>query len=87
LTFLIQYEIRPEHRDSSQARFKQTGGLPPDGAKMIARWHRVGGGGGWVVAETDDSEALGRWTQEWSDLLSFKIIPVIDDETMGKILA
>lgn len=86
MTFVIQYTIRPEHREAAQARFKATGGLPPEGAKMIARYHWAGGLGGFVIAETDSGEALSRWTQAWSDLLTFTITPVVDDETVAKVI-
>lgn len=86
MTFVIQYSIRPEHRDAAQARFKATGGLPPEGAKMIARYHLAGGLGGYVIAETNTAEALGHWTQAWSDLLTFTVTPVVDDETIAKVM-
>jgi hypothetical protein len=87
MTFLIEYQISPKHRDAAQARFKQTGGMPPSGVKMVARWHRATGGGGFVLAETDSAEALANWTQAWSDLLVFSsITPVVDDETIARVI-
>jgi len=31
--------------------------------------------------------APGRWMQEWSDLLKFRIVPGVDDEKIGKVPA
>jgi hypothetical protein len=87
MLFVVHWTIAPDHRDAAQARFKETGGMPPDGVKMIGRWHSAAGGEGLCVAETDDAVLLGLWTQDWSDLLSFEIIPVNDDEGVMKVLS
>ena len=43
MLFHIAYQISPEKRDAAQARFKETGGGPPDGVTMVGRWHSAGG--------------------------------------------
>jgi hypothetical protein len=86
MLFITTYAIRPEHRDAAQARFKAGGGLPPAGVKMLGRWHKVGGLGGFVLMEASDAVAAGKWTQEWSDLLTFEIVPVATDEEIMKVM-
>lgn len=86
MIFMVAYTIRPEHRDAALARFKETGGLPPPGIKMLARWHSAAGGQGWTISETDDVGAAYAWTLRWSDLLSFEITPVLTDEQMAKAM-
>jgi hypothetical protein len=86
MKFMISYDILPDKRDESGKRFLQTGGGPPSGVTMLGRYHRVGGLGGWVLAESKDLEALARWTHAWTDLLTFQITPVIEDEVAGKVL-
>jgi Protein of unknown function (DUF3303) len=86
MLFMVTYTFGPDHRDKAQARFKSTGGLPGEGAKMIGRWHAVGGQRGFVLAETSDAVALGKWLQEWTDLLSFDVTPVNNDEDVMKVL-
>ena len=39
MLFHISYEFSPNNRDEAQKRFKETGGLPPDGVTMEGRWH------------------------------------------------
>jgi len=53
---------------------------------MLGRWHAVGGHHGYVLAETTDSVALGKWMQEWTDLLEFRIDPVNGDQDVMKVL-
>lgn len=84
---IIAWTFRPEHRDAIQARFKATGGLPPQGVKMLGRWHGVGTNKGICVAESDDALATARWAQQWSDLMSFDIYPVLGDEDAAKTMS
>jgi hypothetical protein len=39
-----------------------------------------------VLAESNDSVALGKWLQEWTDLLTFDVMPVNNDEEVLKVL-
>ena len=83
---MIEYSLSPGNRDVAQARFQETGGLPPDGATMLGRWHRIAGHAGYVLCEADDAVALGKWMQAWTDLLTFEIVPVANDEEFTEVL-
>jgi hypothetical protein len=83
---MITYQFRPTARNEAQARFKSTGGMPGDGVTMLGRWHGVGGSRGYVLAESADTVAIGKWLQEWSDLLTFDVMPVNNDEDVMKVL-
>ena len=87
MLFAVHWTFDPDHRDKANARFQETGGPPPAGVKMLGRWHSLGEGSGFCVCETDDPVALGKWMQQWSDLLEFRLQPVVDDEGVSKILA
>ena len=84
--FLITYQISPGTRDAAQQRFMDGGGLPPDGVTMHQRWHLAGGLGGVVIAEGADVVAIGKWMQEWTDLLTFDVVPVMSDEEIQTVL-
>lgn len=86
MLFMVSYEFHPDDRNVVQERFRTTGGLPGEGAKMVGRWHAVGGHRGFVLAETSDSIALGKWLQEWTDLLTFDVVPVNDDAQVMQVM-
>ncbi len=86
MLFLAQWTIRPEHRDRAIERFKQSGGPPPSSVKVIGRWHTIGQSGGLLFAEAKDSLVMGQWCMGWSDIFSFDIKPVVDDDDLLKIL-
>ena len=84
--FMITYAFSNDDRNAVQERFKKTGGKPGEAVKMHGRWHAIGGGHGFVLAESNDSVAIGKWMQEWTDLLEFEVIPVNNDDDVMKIL-
>jgi hypothetical protein len=84
--FMVVWTFKPDHTKSTIARFNETGGAPPDGVKMVARWHDVSGSRGFAIAETDDAVAAAKWCHDWSDLLSFEVIPVLDDEQLVQVI-
>lgn len=86
MQFMITYEFAPGHRNTAQDRFRKTGGGPGEGVTMLGRWHGIGGHRGFVLAETSDGVALGKWMQDWTDLLTFEIVPVNDDEDVMKVI-
>lgn len=86
MLFMITYAFGSGQREKAQDRFKKTGGGPPAGAKMLGRWHNVAGLRGFVLAESADAVAIGKWMQEWTDLLAFEVTPVVNDEDVLKVL-
>ena len=80
MLFVSTWSYPPENREAVQTRFKETGGKPPMGIKMLGRWHAIGGGKGVLVSESNDPMAIAKWIQEWSDLMSFDIYPALNDE-------
>ena len=86
MLFHITYSLSTQNRDAAQSRFKATGGLPPEGATMLGRWHCAQGLKGFIVAEASDAEAIAMWIQQWSDLLSFEITPVVDDDQISRVI-
>jgi hypothetical protein len=87
MLFMITYAFDSADRDVVQERFKKTGGLPGAGVTMVGRWHAVAGNRGFVLAESSDTVAIGKWMQEWTDFLEFDVTPVNDDEGVMKVLA
>ena len=53
---------------------------------MHGRWHCVGGHRGFLLAESNDAVAIGKWMQEWTDHLVFDVMPVNNDEDVMKVL-
>lgn len=86
MRFMTTYSLTPEHRDAAIARFKKTQGAPPPGVKLLGRWHDVSGHRGFTLCEASDSQAIYKWVLEWSDLISFDVRVVLNDEEFAKAL-
>jgi len=87
MIYMSIYTFRPENRNAVVARFKETGGAPPAGIKMLARWHDVGGCKGYTIYEADDAMPPATWAYRWTDLMTFEVIPLINDDQLVKVLA
>ena len=87
MLFHITYEVDINQRNTAQDRFTSTGALPPEGVTMLGRWHSVAGRKGWMIAESDNAEALMTWTQGWTDTITFDVSPVIEDEGAARVLS
>jgi hypothetical protein len=59
------------------ARFRQRGRLAPPGLEYVASWVTTDGKHCYQVMECADRELLATWIDQWSDLVSFEVIPVI----------
>ena len=86
MKFHVTYEFGPESRDETQAQFKETGGLPGDGVTMLGRYHAIEGLTGFILVESDDPIAIGKWMQEWTHLISFQVVPVLDDAGISEVI-
>ncbi len=86
MLFHITYEYSPQERDDAQKRFKETGAPPPDDVIMHGRWHSAAGPVGFLIAESSDGVAIGRWMQNWTDLISFEITPVLTGEEFTEVI-
>ena len=84
MLFVTHWTCSPENLKAVVARFKETGGLPPKGVKMIGRWHDVTQRRGLTVAEADDASAIASRSYQWSDLPEFATYPVLDDAGAAK---
>lgn len=86
MRFMISYSLPIETIEERTSRFLETGAVPPAGIIMEGRWHSVCGALGWLVANTDDAQALYKWITDWADIIEFQVDPVILDEEAGAIL-
>ena len=84
MKFMVEWSLNPIHRKEATARFLQTGGGPPEGVKMLGRWHSSNLG--FVLADTSDAKVLYEWTARWDDLLESVVTPVIEDAEAAEVM-
>jgi hypothetical protein len=86
MLFIVRWTIPQVARKAAIQRFIETGGAPPAWVKMLARYHSADGEFGFAIAESDDAQALTRWTLAWNDLLPMDVRPAVNDEGLGAVL-
>lgn len=84
------YVIIEEFRDGDAVpvyrRFRDQGRLMPDGLTYIASWVTPDLTHCYQVMHCDDRALLDEWMSSWSDLVRFKVVPVITSvEAAGAI--
>ena len=57
-------------------RFRERGRMMPDGLRYVSSWIDTDLKACYQLMETDDASLFPRWTENWDDLMDFKIIPV-----------
>lgn len=53
---------------------------------MLGRWYSAEGNRGFFVAEAADAASVAKWLQDWSDLLSFRLDCVLEDEQFAEVI-
>lgn len=86
MLFISHWKILPGNRDKVIERFAKTGGQPPQGVKLLGRWHAVANGTGIAISEADDASLMARWALEWNDLMEMEITPAMTDDVLAGVL-
>jgi hypothetical protein len=68
-------------------RFREKGRMMPDGLEYISSWIDRDLKTCWQVMETQDERLLRQWTDAWSDLMDFEIIPVHTSIEVVKLMS
>ncbi len=86
MLFITRWTIPHTSRKAAIQRFLDTGGAPPAGVKMVARYHSTDGEFGFAISESNDAQALAQWANAWDDLLILDTRPIVTDEELAATL-
>jgi hypothetical protein len=87
MKFMTTFSVRPGCVKQAAARFLAGEGAPEEGVKLLGRWHKADGSGGFSLHETDSPEALMMGSVKWADVLEIQGCVVVDDNAAGAALA
>ncbi|MEP7075067.1 MAG: DUF3303 family protein [Acidobacteriota bacterium] len=59
------------------SRFREKGRLAPDGLTYLSSWVDEKLEKCFQLMETDDRLLIDQWTDQWRDIVSFEIYPVV----------
>ena len=87
MQFMVTWKLAPAHQRDAARRFLDTGAPPPEGMRILGRWHAPGSAAGFTLCETDDLGLVAANLAEWGDLLELNVTPVLEDEAAGAAIA
>jgi hypothetical protein len=85
MKFMVTYSIHLDKRHQALQAFSQMTQADDqadlgENITLIGRWHKLGGGNGIAIVESNDAQALAHWAVNWNHIMELDIQPVIDDE-------
>src|ERR1700739_3014578 len=86
MKFISTWTVPQGTFNAAVARFLETGGAPPEGVKMLGRWHGMDGKG-FAISESTDPKAMYRWVAQWAALLPLTVTPCLEDADAGEVMA
>jgi hypothetical protein len=87
MLFMVIERFRDQNAKAVYSRFHEKGRLVPDGAKFVDSWVTADLGRCFQIMECDDITLLQRWVAEWSDLIEFEIIPIVQGKATATALS
>ena len=87
MRFMSVYTIRPGCLKEAVNRFLAGLSTPPAGIKLLGRWHRTDGGGGYSLYESDNPVVMYEYAARWADVLEIHSTVVLEDAEAGPVLA
>ncbi|WP_426442394.1 DUF3303 domain-containing protein [Bradyrhizobium genosp. P] len=86
MKYISHWKLPPSTINAAIKQFLETGGAPPDGVKMLGRWHGMNGQG-FAIFESNDAKAMYGWYAQWAVVMELTITPCVEDGEAGPILA
>jgi hypothetical protein len=88
MKFIMTFNWTPnaQKRAEGIARFQKTGGLPPEGVRLLGRWTKADLSGGFDTLETEDSKKLIEFAYMWGDLMDLSVFSVLEDNELSEAL-
>ncbi|MBM3738505.1 MAG: DUF3303 domain-containing protein [Acidobacteria bacterium] len=85
MKFIVTWKLQSATSLAAIDRFLAGGAAPPEGVRILGRWHGANMSGVAIV-EAVDAAAVYRLSSDWWDLLSIEVTPCVDDAEAGPIL-
>lgn len=87
MKFMTTWSFPTGNLPEAAERFLAGEAVPPEGVKLLGRWHNADCSGGFVLVESNDPVAMYADAAKWGDLLELNTVPVIEDGEAGAVLA
>jgi Protein of unknown function (DUF3303) len=83
MKFMSTWAVKPGGTKEAVERFLAGEGAPPEGVKLLGRWHKVDCSGGFTLSETNNPAALFENAAQWNDVLEIHTTAIVEDAEAG----
>jgi hypothetical protein len=78
MLFMVIEKFRGQDGKAVYRKLRDKGRALPDGLKFVASYVTADLGRCFQLMETDDVTTFQRWIADWSDVVEFEVVPVVE---------
>lgn len=87
MVFMVIEHFKNQDAKAIYRRLQAKGRLMPEGLSFMNSWVQADLSRCFQLMECDDVTLLQKWAAEWSDLIEFEIVPVVQGKETAAALA
>jgi len=87
MLFMVIEKFRNQDAETIYRRLRDKGRMMPEGLTFINSWVTADLGRCFQLMECDNVAMLQQWIAQWSDLIEFEIVPVVDGKETAAVFA
>ncbi len=87
MVFMVIERFKNQDAKTIYRRLQAKGRLMPEGLAFVNSWVQADLSRCFQLMECDDVTLLQKWAAEWSDLIEFEIVPVVQGKKTAAALA
>jgi hypothetical protein len=87
MLFMVIEKFRNHDADAVYRRLREKGRMLPEGVTFINSWVSADLSRCFQVMECDNVAMLQPWVAQWSDLIEFEIVPVVEGKETAEAFA
>ncbi len=87
MLFMVIEKFRDQNADAIYRRLREKGRMMPEGLAFINSWVAADLGRCFQLMSSDDVPKFQQWIAQWSDLMEFEVVPVIEGKETAAMFA
>ena len=87
MLFMVIEKFRDQNSAAIYLRLREKGRMMPAGLNFINSWVAADLGRCFQLMECDDIAKFQQWIAQWSDLIEFEVVPVVEGKETAAMFA
>jgi hypothetical protein len=86
MLYMVIERFRPGTAPEVYRRFRERGRMAPDAVRYLSSWVDLDFRRCFQLMEAPNESMLKEWTDNWSDLVDFEVVPVRTSEQAAEVM-